>query len=294
MTGIYKIADDHIAKCGLVPEVLEIGTFRSFLESIGRPCNGKYVAMLKEGLKRLAATTCISEGFFYSKPRDLYIIESFTFITSLQIAGEQDFKGNRHERTTIKLHEFIRENLNSNFRTLIDFEYLRSLRTSIAKPLALHLAYRVFKNAKCEWVTDYSWLADRLAIKVYDDMKRAKEQLKAAFTELKTTGLIESWEWLEHGRLRFIAGPRLLQMHKNRVSARDAWSVNQEEQAKKVRPAPRTQREAEQQQAYDPMNPLCAEYSFKGWTAIAGKAKQLGFDETTIKSEAIKRGLPIK
>jgi hypothetical protein len=29
----------------------------------------------------------VSEGFFYSKPRDLYIAESFTFVSSVEIAG---------------------------------------------------------------------------------------------------------------------------------------------------------------------------------------------------------------
>jgi hypothetical protein len=250
--------------------------------------------MLKEALRRLAATTCISEGFFYSKPRDLYIIETFTFITSLQIAGECDFNGNRYERTQLKLHEFIRENLNSNFRTLIDFEYLRSLRTSIAKPLALHLAYRVFKNSKCEWTTDYAWLADRMALKVYTDRRRAKEQLKPALRELQDTGFIESWEWQPNARIKFIAGSRLIQMHKERVAARDTWLLHQEQPANKELPPPRTEREAAHRATYDPFNPLCAEYSFRGWTAVAEKAKQQGVDEATVKRETVRRGLPTR
>jgi hypothetical protein len=294
MTGLYKIADEYITKFHSVPDVFDLGSFRSFLTSIGRPCTGKYVGMLKEALKRLAATTCISEGFFYSKPRDLYIIESFTFITSLQIAGEHDFNGNKYESTQVRLHEFIRENLNSNFRTLIDFEYLRSLRTSVAKPLALHLAYRVFKNAKCEWTTDYDWLADRMALKVYTDLRRAKEQLKPALQELKDTGFIESWEWQPNTRIKFVAGPRLIQMHKERVAARDAWLLHQEQQTRKELPLPRSEREAAQRAIYDPLNPLCAEYSFRGWTAVAEKAKQLGVDEDTVKRETVKRGLPTK
>jgi hypothetical protein len=87
MTGIYKLADVAIKANAMVPEFLDLGTFRSFLESIGRPGTGKYIAMLKEALRRLAGTMCISEGFFYSKPRNLYVVDTFTFITSLQIAG---------------------------------------------------------------------------------------------------------------------------------------------------------------------------------------------------------------
>jgi hypothetical protein len=79
---------------------------------MGRCTGGNYVSMLKQALKRLASTTCISEGFFYSKPRDLYVIQSFQFITEVQITGDTDFSGKRYEKTVVRLHEFIRENLN--------------------------------------------------------------------------------------------------------------------------------------------------------------------------------------
>ncbi len=83
MTGVYRVADIHFKENGSLSEFLDLGTFRSFLETIGRPGTGKYIKMLKEALRRLAGTTCISEGFFYSKPRNLYVIENFSFITSL-------------------------------------------------------------------------------------------------------------------------------------------------------------------------------------------------------------------
>lgn len=290
MTGIYKLADDYIGRDGIVPDFIELGTFRSFLELIGRPCTGKYVAMLKEALRRLAATTCISEGFFYSKPRDLYVIESFTFITSLQIAGETDFNGTVYEKTKLRLHEFIRENLNSNFRTLIDFDYLRSLQTSIAKSLALHLAYRVLKNGKGVWEADYSWLAERLAVKVYADMWRAKGQLKSALTELKETGFLASWEWLKGARIRFIAGDRLVLKHKERVAAKDAWLAHQENEVSKVCSIIKVKQGPDQAKQYDPLAPLCAEYALKGWDAVANKAHQKKLDEKSLKDEALKRG----
>jgi hypothetical protein len=293
MTGIYKLADLSIVQSGSVSEFIELGSFRSFLELIGRPCTGKYVAMLKEGLKRLAATTCISEGFFYSKPRDLYIIESFTFITSLKIAGETDFNGTSHERTSLRLHEFIRENLNSNFRTLIDFERLRSMKTSIAKPLCLHLAYRVFKNSTCIWEPDYTWLASRIGVKVYDDLRRARGQFKPALEELNATGFLDSWDWRE-GRIRMVAGPQLIQSHKERVIAKDAWLTHQEAKSRSekliINQPARTLREAARKEAFDPLAAICAEFAYRGWTAVAQKAIARGLTEQTLFAEAITRG----
>mgnify|MGYP001389346030 CR=1 FL=1 len=291
MTGIYRLADLELTRNGVIDDFIDIGSFRSFLELINRKYSGKYVRMLREALKRLAGTICISEGFFYSKPRDLYVVESFTFITSLEIAGETDFSGRTFERTRIKLHEFIRGNLNSNFRTLIDFDYLHSLKTSIAKPISLHFAYRVFKNGNSEWVTDYDWLANRLAIKMHSQFKRAKEQLKPALTELQATGLLQKWEWVSNSRLRLVAGERLLKMHKKRVLARDAWLAHQEELTNKERLVPRTQKEAERLLDYDPLAPICTEYAVRGWKAIAHKARLKGLDEDSLRAEALKRGL---
>lgn len=298
MTGIYKLADVAIKANAMVPEFLDLGTFRSFLESIGRPGTGKYIAMLKEALRRLAGTMCISEGFFYSKPRNLYVVDTFTFITSLQIAGETDFNGGTYERTRVKLHEFIRENLNTNFRTLIDFDYVRSLRTDIAKPLSLHIAYRIFKSGKSEWIADYDWLAARIAIKVHPELKRAKDQFKPACTELKMTGFIESWEWLDRCKIKFIAGPRLLEMHKQRVHAKDAWLAHEKERARTetliISNPPRTIREAERREAFDPLAALCAEFAVRGWKGVAAKATARGLSEDILTIEAQKRGHSIQ
>jgi hypothetical protein len=297
MTGIYRLADEQMTQLGTVPEFIELGTFRSFLPLIGKPYSGKYVRMLKESLKRLMSTTCISEGFFYSKPRDLYIVESFTFISSIEIAGEHDFNGNRHDKTRVKLHEFIRENLNASFRTLIDFDYLRSLRTDIAKSLALHIAYRISKNKSSEWEPDYDWLAERLAIKVYVDMKAARKQFKGALDELKVTGFIEHWEW--HGKkVKFVAGPRLLQMHQRRVAAKDAWLAHQQEKVRVeqlvIALPPRAEKERVRQESFDPLAALCAEFAVRGWSGVQAKATARGVTEATLRAEAIQRGHILK
>lgn len=298
MTGIYRLADEQMSELGTVPEYIELGSFSSFLTLLGKSYSGKYGAMVKESLRRLMSTICISEGFFYSKPRDLYIAESFTFISSVEIAGESDFNGNVYEKTRIKLHEFIRENLNASFRTLIDFDYLRRLRTEIAKPLALHIAYRIFKNRTSEWEADYNWLAERLAIKLHPELKRAKDQLKPALTELKATGLLESFEWREGRKLRFVAGVRLLDMHKRRVHAKDSWLAFQQEKIRidqliTATPA-RTLREAVRQDNFDPLAALCAEFAVRGWKGVQEKATTRGLTEATLTEEAIRRGHTLK
>lgn len=293
MTGIYRLADEQMSASGNIPEFIELGSFRTFLSMIGKKYCGKYVKMTKESLRRLMSTMCISEGFFYSKPRDLYIAESFSFISSIEIAGEDDFNGNRYDRTRVKLHQFIRENLNASFRTLIDFEHLQSLRTDIAKPLALHIAYRIFKNKSSQWEPHYEWLAGRLAIRVYSDMRDARKQLKPALEELKETGVIESWTWIGK-QIKFVAGHRLVKMHQCRVAAKDAWVAHQNERVRAEQlvialPA-RTQREQVRQEAFDPLASICAEFAVKGWTAISAKATARGLNLEMLSKEATIRG----
>jgi hypothetical protein len=297
MTGIYRLADEQMSEVGVVPEFIELGSFRTFLPLIGKTYSVKYVKMVKESLKRLMCTICISEGFFYSKPRDLYLAESFTFISSVEIAGEQDFNGNQYDRTRVKLHHFIRENLNASFRTLIDFEHLRNLRTDIAKPLALHIAYRIFKNRSSEWDPQYEWLAGRLAVRVYSDMKAARKQFKPALEELRDTGFIESWQWHDK-QIKFVAGPRLVQMHQRRVVAKDAWLAHQQEKVRAeqlvIAFPPRTQKEHARQEAFDPLAAICAEFAVKGWASISAKAAARGLNLDTLTLEAVKRGHNIR
>lgn len=293
MTGVYRLADIQLQNLGYVPEYIDIGTLRSFLALIGKPYSGKYAAMLKEAFKRLMGTICVSEGFFYSKPRNLYIAESFTFISGAEFAGESDFNGNTYEHNRVRLHEYVRENLNAKFRTLIDFEYLRVLKTHIAKPLSLHLAYRVFKNKSSEWVADYDWLADRLAIKRYSDMKEARKQFKPALEELQSASYLDSWQW-DGRKLKLIAGPRLVHMHQMRVQAKDAWLAHEQEKVRieqlVIAQPPRTKKEQERQQAFDPLAPICADFAYRGWTAVASKAIARGLTQETLRAEATKRG----
>jgi hypothetical protein len=289
MAVIYQIAAEYMSAHGSVPAQLEIGSLRSFLKRMGRPMSGKYGAILKDALKRLAATTCISEGFFYSKPRDIYVIKSFQFITSAQIVGEDNFNGGRFEKTTIEFHPFILENLNSNFRTMIDFDYLRSLKKDIAKSLSLHLSYRFHKSGNSTWEADYDWIANRLGLSHQDDIRRAKDQLRPALQELKQTQFIESWEWLSNRRIKFTAGSTYVKQHVVRVQNRDAWLVHQEKEAKQLGRSTPVNRTAKPD--YDPLALICTEYAAHGWTnSVAQKARLKMLTENDLRTAASERG----
>jgi hypothetical protein len=171
------------------------------------------------------------------------------------------------------------------------------LKTDIAKPLSLHLAYRVFKNKSSEWIVDYEWLADRLAIKRHDVLWRAKEQLKSALKELQDTGFLETWDWVDR-KLKLIAGSRLAFMHRKRVQAKDAWLAHEHEKLRVeqlvVSLPPRTDKEADRQEAFDPLAAICAEFAVRGWKAVQAKAATRGLSQDALMQEATKRGHTIR
>ncbi len=298
MLVIYQLAAHQLSETTDNEYEIDLGSIRNLLKLMGRPYSGKYSAMVKEALKRLASTVCISEGFFYSKPKNLYLIKRFGFITEACIAGEDDGNGNCFERTTVKLDPVIVENLQARFRTLVDARYIRELKTDIAKTLTFHLSYRFHlagKQRHSYWDADYSWLAPRLGIRVYDEQWEANKQMKSALEELKRTGFLENYEWLQNMRLRFHAGPIYLEQHKRRVENRDAFLSHQEEIAPKqlsLLPALGVTKEPFDN---DPLPPVCAAYALKGWTAeIQVKAERLGLDQAKLHNVALARGFKLK
>ena len=98
-------------------------------------------------------------------------------------------------------------------------------------------------------------------------------------------------QWLDKGRIRFTAGPRLIQKHKERVVAKDAWLTHQKgEHSKLIKLFEDTNKLEQMKIDYDPLAPLCAEYALKGWDSVKEKAQQKGLSEEVLAKEACKRG----
>lgn len=292
--AIYQLAAEQMAMIDgkmQVPEYIELGSMRSFLALLGKPPSGKYMAMLRQALKRLTATHCVSEGFFYSKPLDLFLIEGFSFLVKAEISGEVcDQSGNRYETTRVCLHQFIKNNLNANFRTLIDFDFVRGLKTDLAKSLSFHLSYRFFKQAKSSWDADYEWIANRIAVKVYDDTRMRRRQFKPALEELVNTGFLSGWKWLPNGKIRFEAGEVYISHHQKRVQAKDRWIEHQDNIPKQLQLLPIASLRNTPKPEIDALVGLCAKFSVQGWAAVEDEAKCRGINQAELIEEALKRG----
>lgn len=211
MFWIFRCADK--ARTGPnapIPQWIDIGSIYQIANEIGLQYNGQNASRIKLSLKKLGCTNCISVGAFYNKGTKSYVEsgEVFTFISSWKLKGEL-YEGKIWESNEIALHPYVRQNLDAFYVKSLDWELLRSLEIEISALLYPHLSC-VFHGLRKdqEYIElSYAWLAQRLGIKVWDEIKEAKKQLKAAHNELCEKGYLSKVEWF-NDRLRYFPGIR--------------------------------------------------------------------------------------
>jgi Replication initiator protein A len=197
--AIYELVNSNYFARGIpVPEIMPIGTLRDFASHLGIAGSGQNLAAIRESLKRLQHTLCTSEETFFDNKKKRYISVSFRLLKGVGFAGDDDGVGGSIEENCISFDECILKNLNSGYVMVIDVDSVSSLKTSTAKQLYAHLAYRFFVEAQDgikSWVADYEWLTVHLGIKQHSELWRAKQQLDPAHKELLVLGYISHYEW---------------------------------------------------------------------------------------------------
>jgi hypothetical protein len=197
--GLYELVNTNYFSRGLpVPEVMPIGTLREFASHLGIAGSGQNLAAIRESLKRLQHTLCTAEETFFDNKKKRYVSLSFRLLKGVGFIGEDDGLGGALEQNFVIFDESILRNLNSGYVMVIDVDSVSSLKTSTAKQLYAHLAYRFFVEAQeglTTWVADYDWLTVHLGIKKHPELWRAKQQLDPAHKELLELGYISFFEW---------------------------------------------------------------------------------------------------
>lgn len=197
--ALYELVNANYFCRGLpVPEVMPIGTLREFATHLGIAGSGQNLAAIRESLKRLQHTLCTAEETFFDNKKKRYVSVSFRLLKGVGFAGDEDGMGGSIEENCVIFDECILRNLNSGYVMVIDVDSVSSLRTSTAKQLYAHLAYRFFVEAQeglSTWVADYEWLTVHLGIKKHTELWRAKQQLDPAHKELLELGYISLVEW---------------------------------------------------------------------------------------------------
>ncbi len=211
MFWIFRCADEaRTSPNSPIPQWIDIGSIYQISNEIGLQYNGQNAHRIKLALKKLGCTNCISVGAFYNKGAKSYVEsgEVFTFLSSWRLKGET-YEGKVWETNEVALHPLVRQNLDAFYVKSLDWELLRSLDIEIAAMLYPHLScvFHAMRKDQEYIELGYSWLAQRLGIKVWDELKEAKKQLKAAHTELCEKGYLAKVEWF-NDKLRYFPGIR--------------------------------------------------------------------------------------
>jgi len=222
LLALYEIAYTNYISKGLpVPELMHIGSIRSFLQRLGLAPSGQSAAAVKLALKRLAHTFCKSENSFFDKSKNLFLTESFKLLRAVGIAGEADGKGGTIEQTYVAFEEYVRRNLNARYLMVIDLKLLREMKTDTAKHLYPLLSHWLWRSSQQGfWRVEYQWLAQHLGVKVWDRKSRAKAQLQPANEQLKALGYISDYRW-EDWTILYFPGEAFSADQERRALARD-------------------------------------------------------------------------
>jgi len=197
LLALYEIAYESYLSKGLeIPDLIPIGSWRTFLKRLGITASGKSQDLVKTSLKRLVHTTCHSENSFLDKTKNLYVTEAFTLVQTVGFKGDIDGDDNEIEETFISFHPRIQSNLNARYLMIIDRSFYLSLNKDITKHLYPLLSYWFYRTREQGyWRVDYLWLAQRLGIKLCDSLWRAKRQLQPANDDLLNKGFLAKYEW---------------------------------------------------------------------------------------------------
>jgi len=282
---LMQIAADKKSEIGHIPEVLEIGSISSLCRAVGLPADGYSRKLIKHHIKILAATQCMSQGTFKNKSGEGLFIDSFSYLRSVAFVGEKTAQGGASDKNFVMFDEHVRANLNAHYVKQIDLTLMREIRSPIGQLLYTKLSH-LFNEARekgWEYVEiDYQWLAERMGITAYQQLFRAKAQLKQAVDELIAACYIRKYEWVDW-KIRFVPEVRYTfgeerprAERKRAVKKNKPIVAHRIEQPSKIEP-------------YDFMIPLCAVYAESGWSMISTVAQRHGITEDRLKQELSNR-----
>jgi hypothetical protein len=211
--------------------VVWLGALPEFLRSMGKKSDGgNMIARVKESIKRLTVTTCLTEKAFNCPTSGgyLHLMKPIHLIEECAFKGDPDGKGGYYEQSWIKLGEYVRNNLKSGYIALLDVKYIRSLKGELTKQLYPFLSYRFWLAVqRGRDYTSVHWqeLANYLAVTGWTSHTRAKQRMAKAISELKEGRYIDETSDWQGDKFLFRIGDQFIDELKNRMKAKDQYRL---------------------------------------------------------------------
>jgi len=194
--------------------------------------DGGNFRIVRKALEKIRATTIKSEGAFFHKGKKKWISRVFGLYDGVIFRGEQLEDGSFTETNLLYLSDIYLQNLNSRYTKPIDYTYWRSLKSKIASRLYEILGVKFYgiRNKKdCYIHFKYTTLCQLLPLTPYRYISQAKRQLNSGNDELKDTGFISKYEWIENGNKDWLISYWPGERAKEEMKRATLFSSNQEE-----------------------------------------------------------------
>lgn len=192
--ALQKIITDIRQEKGVVKNPIGFSS-SDILRLLGQADAGKNYSDVHEWMKRMTATTIISEGAVYLAGRKKWAQDSFHVFDRAVTVGQELPDGSVADQNYVWLSEWQLENINSNHLLPIDFEAYKKLRSHIAKALVPMLQIWLFASVeKGSFEKRYDELCQYLNITEYKHLSKIVEKLGPALDELKSYGYISKWK----------------------------------------------------------------------------------------------------
>lgn len=175
-------------------------TFRrsEFLDLLGWKRSGHHYKRLAESLRRWKGTLIISENGFWDKGGSRWVNDSFSLLDRVHLSGRGAEESGIDDNCYFVWGDFMWRSIEAGNLRALDFEFIKSLESGIAKRLYRLLGKR-FYHTRC--VTfDLKRLAfEKVGLSRNMHTGQIKEKLKAGHRELESRGVCKS-QYIERSR----------------------------------------------------------------------------------------------
>jgi len=157
--------------------------------------SGAVYKSIKESLVRIVGAMIESQGTFYAKGRKKWISDVFHLYDRVVFRGEELPDGGVADTNYLFLSSWYLESLNSFYIKPLDFDYYRSLRSSLAGRLYEFLSVQFYGLKGRPYQIDYYRLCKLLPLVPQEYFSLAKQTLSGAHEELKRTKFLSKVLW---------------------------------------------------------------------------------------------------
>lgn len=208
---VFRVIEMYIYKNFMENEKiinpLDIGSTYRICKILGIEHQSSNRKLIKEAIERLALLSFITKYTFYSKKKRRNLEEAYFHLFDHTFKGEELKNGEIADSNYIYISPLYKESIENHYIKLLDFNYIKSLKSGIATRLYEILGIKFFgiKNKKIDFIKySYEKLCNLLPIKEQKYLSLIKQQLIPALKELKETKFLEKYIFEKKGNKLFI------------------------------------------------------------------------------------------